>query len=260
MALLAKRKFVEAHLSLKSDDSVESDLLINHIFEPEFHQDIYKKPIDDALGTKGAFCLSDLSKIKRLPNRGLQPKYIDDENDLDSLIYIGMLDKFGVEKTSKDTSNVCALKSVSVRSGYVDFGGARSVSADFYKKNSKRAGVEKNDLLINSTGDGTIGRVAVYNSKHPAIVDGHITIVRFKDDILPWYVAAYLLSQKGQRQIYRYINGSSGQVEIYPQDIERLWIPGNDPKKIKEIGLKFKSAVEKYDQFQKELSIALSLI
>ncbi|QDP24300.1 hypothetical protein [Bradyrhizobium cosmicum] len=89
------------------------------------------------------------------------------------------------------------------------------------------------DLLINSTGDGTIGRVAVYDEQFPAVVDGHITIVRLKNPKLAWYIAAYLLSTQGQRQIYRYINGSSGQVEIYPVDIARLWVPFGEQENVK---------------------------
>ena len=145
-----------------------------------------------------------------------------------------------------------------MRAGFVDFGVARSVSEKFFETKKKRASVQKNDLLINSTGDGTIGRVAIYNANFPALVDGHITIVRFKNADLSWYVAAYLMSEQGQRQIYRYINGSSGQVEIYPQDIERLWIPGATDQIIKNIADKFRSAIKKYEEFQKELVGALS--
>jgi type I restriction enzyme M protein len=118
----------------------------------------------------------------------------------------------------------------------------------------------KNDVLINSTGDGTIGRVAVYNQEFPAVVDGHITIVRFKDKDLAWYSAAYLLSEQGQDQIYRYINGSSGQVEIYPQDIARLWIPPRPRDQMKQIGNKLRSACEKHNSFFSDMKAALRML
>lgn len=256
MALFVKRDFQDCYLDLKAEE--DGKAITNHIFEPEFHQKLYRGACEDAAKTAGAFRLGDLSKLSRAPNRGIQPSYIDDENDPESLTYVGMLNKFGKTVTSNETSNVCALKSVAIRSGYVDFGVARAVSDKFYQRTANRASVQQNDLLINSTGDGTIGRVAVYNASFRSIVDGHITIVRFKDKDLPWYVAAYLMSEQGQRQIYRYINGSSGQVEIYPQDIERLWIPGASPRTIKNVADKFRNAVKKYDEFQHEMANTLS--
>jgi hypothetical protein len=89
------------------------------------------------------------------------------------------------------------MKSAVVRLGFLDFGLARSVAREFYNARVARCSVKKNDLLINSTGDGTIGRVAIFDQDFPAVVDGHITIVRFKKPILAWYSAAYLLSEQG---------------------------------------------------------------
>lgn len=256
MALLKVRKFSECFLELRETTADLSP--VNHIFEPEFHQELYAGACMQAKQSEVSFRLNDLNKLERLPNRGNQPSYIDDEFDPDSLIFEGMLDKYGQRVTKGKTQNVCALKSISVRAGFVDFGVARAVPRAFYESKAEKCGVKKNDLLINSTGDGTIGRCAVYNADFPAVVDGHITILRFKDPNLSWYVAAYLMSKEGQQQIYRYINGSSGQVEIYPQDIERIWIPGATPHAVKNIADKYRSAVKRYEQFQSELTNTLS--
>lgn len=250
MALCTLTRFEDCYLQAKNND--EDIVIINHILEPEFHQEIYKGACENARLSPDSFRLGDLNYVKALPNRGTQPKYADDDNDPSSIIYIGMVDNRGNTVTDEQTSNICALKSVSIRQGYVDFGTARSVDKDFFDSKIS-ASVKKHDLLINSTGDGTIGRAAVYNADHPALVDGHITIVRFKNPHLAWYVAAYLMSPEGQNQIYRYINGSSGQVEIYPQDIERLWIPGSNDQTIEEVSMSYQNAVKKYEEFQLEI-------
>ena len=137
---------------------------------------------------------------------------------------------------------------------------ARSVSREFYDNNITRAGVQKNDILINSTGDGTIGRVAIFSYDFPALVDGHITIVRLNNPDLAWYVAAFLLSSDGQKQIYRYINGSSGQVEIYPQDIARLWVKPADNAKMHAVARVFQAACKKHNEFYRDLKAALNSI
>jgi len=171
-----------------------------------------------------------------------------------------MIKNDGSTVSDMETTNVCALKSISIRWGFIDFGVARAVDVEFFEKKKAKNSVKKGDVLINSTGDGTIGRVAVYNREHPALVDGHVTIVRFKEEKLAWYSAAYLLSSQGQRQIYRYINGSSGQVEIYPQDIARLWIPSRPEKTIETVSQKFSEAARKYQEFQSDLSSVLSMV
>ncbi len=254
MALFTKRPFSDVFLELDGDREA------NHIFEPEFHQDLYVDACVKARQLPGSFQLGDLTEVVRYPNRGSQPNYCDDESVPESLTYIGKINTDGTVITSDETSNICALKSVSIRWGFVDFGVARAVDHEFYQKKKKRNEAIWGDVLINSTGDGTIGRVAVYNRKHPALVDGHITIVRFKNTNLAWYTAAYLLSDQGQKQVYRYINGSSGQVEIYPQDIARIWIPKINGDKINAIAEQFQTASKKYEEFQSELSSVLAKV
>ena len=161
---------------------------------------------------------------------------------------------------AKKTRNVCAMKSAVIRRGFLDFDLARSVSRGFYLSKQARCAVQKDDLLINSTGDGTLGRVAVFDQEFPAVVDGHVTIARFHDPDLAWYTAAYLLSEQGQNQIYRYINGSSGQVEIYPQDIARLWIPPKTKSAMKKIADKLREACSKHSKFYVDMKAALSML
>jgi hypothetical protein len=183
------------------------------------------------------------------------------EEDPTSLEYEGMVRIDGsIMDDAEGTRNVCALKSNCIRWGYIDLALARSVARSWAESKGKRATVQRNDVLVNSTGDGTIGRVAVYDFDAPAVVDGHISIVRYKDENLAWYVAAFLLSPDGQRQLYRYINGSSGQVELYPQDIGRVWVPGSTEMKRKEIAGEFKRACSKHYDFYKDMRRALSLM
>ena len=59
-------------------------------------------------------------------------------------------------------------------------------------------------------------------------------------------------------RFYRYVNGSSGQVEIYPQDIERIWVKPASKKKIHRIYKKYKDACDKHDQFYRDLLSSLN--
>jgi hypothetical protein len=233
----------------------------NHILEPEFHQNKYVDPCVNTSNMKGAFQVGDKSLLSVSPHRGKQPQYANDEDDPSSLEYEGMMLPDGNRMDSNSgLRNVCALKSASIRLGYVDTSLARSVSREYYLRRKAKSGVKKHDFLVNSTGDGTIARVAVYPYSFPSVVDGHITIVRYSQPEMAWYVAAYLLSEDGQNQLYRYINGSSGQVELYPQDIARVWVKPADKKKISEISNLFENACAMHEAFYGKLNGALSKI
>lgn len=77
------------------------------------------------------------------------------------------------------------------------------------------------DVLINSTGVGTLGRVAMYRGPSEGVtVDSHVTIARPAERFLnPWYSMS-LLSKQGE--IERLGTGATGQAELRKSDIEAL--------------------------------------
>lgn len=88
-----------------------------------------------------------------------------------------------------------------------------------------KAFLGKNDILITSTGIGSTGKTAIYTEKESAITDGHITIVRLKPEINPYYVLSYLRCEYARRQMSRMERGTSGQIELYAEDLKNLLVP-----------------------------------
>ncbi|MDT8758672.1 restriction endonuclease subunit S [Sphingomonas psychrotolerans] len=86
-----------------------------------------------------------------------------------------------------------------------------------------RLTIRNGDVLINGTGVGTIGRAAPFLSDQPAIPDNHVTVVRVQH-VDPLFLSVFLNSPIGQLQVERMISGSSGQIELYPDDIRNLTI------------------------------------
>jgi type I restriction enzyme M protein len=95
--------------------------------------------------------------------------------------------------------------------------------------------LEKDDLLITSTGEGTIGRVATYHFEEPAVTDGHIAICRFQGGVNVQYVEEFLKSEYGQIQMLRYVSGSTGQTELLIDCVKGLRVPIPDPEIQKKI-------------------------
>ncbi len=79
---------------------------------------------------------------------------------------------------------------------------------------------------MNGPGVGTIGRVAAYLHECQAVPDNHVTVLRLRDELDPVYLSVFLNSIAGQLQVEQRLRGSSGQIELYPNDIAefRVWL------------------------------------
>jgi type I restriction enzyme M protein len=93
----------------------------------------------------------------------------------------------------------------------------------------KEAQIKLGDLLLASTGEGTLGKATVYDRNEQAIADGHVTIIRLARSLSPDYVAWYLRSDYGRRQISRLFTGSTGLIELTEDAVERILVlaPGS---------------------------------
>ena len=92
-----------------------------------------------------------------------------------------------------------------------------TVLSDVYER-LKDAQLREGDLLLASTGEGTLGKAAVYRMPNAAIADGHVTIIRLNEARYdPEYLAWYLRSDYGKQQIYRLFTGTTGLIEL-PED------------------------------------------
>ncbi|MGV0639108.1 restriction endonuclease subunit S [Mycobacterium kansasii] len=89
--------------------------------------------------------------------------------------------------------------------------------------------VKPGDVLINSTGVGTLGRVAMYLGAEPNLtVDSHVTIARPVDPSLnPWY-GMTLVSRRSEFE--RLGTGSTGQTELSRHDVgsQLMAVPATD--------------------------------
>lgn len=85
------------------------------------------------------------------------------------------------------------------------------------------------DLLWNSTGLGTVGRINRYSTKGIAfskvVVDSHVTIIRTSELINSMFVYYYLASPQIQESIEEMCTGSTKQKELNTSTIKNVLIP-----------------------------------
>ncbi len=131
------------------------------------------------------------------------------------------------------TSNIQIIKSGQAR-GYsnFDFSQKYYVAESFV---SDERNLQKGDILINSTGVGTAGRVTLFDLDGDFVVDSHITIVRIDNSkATPKYIM-YALANIGFKNIEAMANGQSGQIELTLPTIKSIRVPLPPLDKQKEI-------------------------
>ena len=140
----------------------------------------------------------ELGEVCELTQRGKSPKYSD--------------------------SGIQVIKSGQAR-GYFNFDFSKKyfVGHDFPVDHRL---LQKGDLLINSTGVGTAGRVTLFELDGQYLVDSHITITRLMPSMAnSRYVLYALANHYGFKGIEAMALGAGGQIELSLSTIRSLKIP-----------------------------------
>jgi len=157
----------------------------------------------DQLREMKAPSIKDVNTIDT--KRGISPKaedYVDEKDGYALVIKAGTcISKFGLVTEGSD---------------YVE--------KDVFDELSG-AHLQDGDVLLASTGTGTLGKAGVFNLGKPAIADSHVTIIRCDQaNIDPYYLADYLRVGAGAAQIVRLYTGSTGLIELAPEDVDRILV------------------------------------
>lgn len=139
--------------------------------------------------------ITTIDAISSLVTRGIAPKY-------------------------DDSSDQIVLNQKCIRDHTIDI----SLSRRHLPKKINEKWISKGDLLINSTGTGTLGRVAqVWFEANNMTVDSHVTIVRPKDPILQSYIGFWGLSHESEIEAQH--TGSTGQTELPRDRVKAMELP-----------------------------------
>ena len=88
--------------------------------------------------------------------------------------------------------------------------------------------MQDGDIVINSTGTGTLGRVGIYRSADnrvnlPIVPDSHVTVVRAYRSIHSFYLYAFM--KANQAELEKKGEGSTNQKELKPLTLKEMIIP-----------------------------------
>ena len=130
-----------------------------------------------------------LGEVCQMINRGVAPRYIDD-------------------------GGICVINQKCIRDHAINTDFARRHDLEAKKVNPERY-IQVGDVLVNSTGTGTLGRVAQVRQEpiEPTTVDTHVAIVRPQADKFFNDFFGYMLI-KIEEEITSSGEGASGQTEL----------------------------------------------
>ncbi|MDF7821167.1 restriction endonuclease subunit S [Runella sp. MFBS21] len=153
-------------------------------------------------------------------NEGLK-REIPEGWEVVELVGITTLLVRGISPTYIENDGIPVLNQKCIRNKTIDFSFARR--HHHVIKSAEAKLIQIGDILVNSTGVGTLGRVAIVKRLDESLttVDSHVTIVRINKDRANQLYIGYSLTEK-QSDIEQLGEGSTGQTELSRSNLEKL--------------------------------------
>ena len=145
-------------------------------------------------------------------------------NDICSFIHRGKSPKYSMVKKYPVVAQKC-----NQWSGF-SIEKAKFIEPQSISSYKKEYFLQNEDLMWNSTGLGTLGRMAIYyeelNPYELAVADSHVTVIRpYKQYIAPEYLYYYFASNTVQSVIEEKSDGSTKQKELATKTVQGYLIP-----------------------------------
>jgi len=182
---------------------------------------------------------SELEGAMRLDAEYYQPRYRNAVNAVHKYGSFCELSKIGKVLRGKNPtvysdSGIPVIRAIDLRD--------ITKTEDFLYADPKEALflLKKGDILISSIGEGSIGKVQVFQDTMKCATVSEVSVIR-TTNYSPYALATFLKTSYGYLQLERRITGSTGQLHLYPKDIATVivpLVPSSAQKTIEDIGIK----------------------
>ncbi|MBE5970696.1 MAG: restriction endonuclease subunit S [Lachnospiraceae bacterium] len=128
-------------------------------------------------------------------------------------------------KYKEQSSTLVFAQKCNLKKGGIDYSLAQYLDDSKLSKYDDSEFIRVGDIVINSTGTGTLGRVGFIDSlvAKPIVPDSHVTIVRSNDEIASFYI--FVLLKSLQPYLEKSGEGSTNQKELKPHTIQDIYVP-----------------------------------
>ena len=170
----------------------------------------------------------------RLDAEFYQPKYDDIEKILKSFETTSISSEYEIFKNngtnySNGIDDVGVIKTKQVTNQGVNVDGVESYFSKKVCEDNDSIFLENGDVIFASMGVGSLGKISlfIYDGEKKFVTDSTLKIYRAKENskVLPSVLCLFIQSSIGQEIIYKYVVGSTGIINIYDSDIDKIPIP-----------------------------------
>ena len=141
--------------------------------------------------------------------------------DITSKIGSGATPKGG--NASYKNEGISLIRSMNVHNGYFDYKGLAHIDGE-QASLLDNVNIESNDVLLNITGASVARCCVVPDDILPARVNQHVCILRCKDDILPMFLNAVLISDQYQAKLWNIAEAGATRQALSKEKIETFQI------------------------------------
>ena len=215
-----KQGKADLQITIKQTKSKILDLAIHGKLVPQNPNDEPASELLKRINLK-AEITCDNAQYEKIPENWCACKLVD----ICSFLSRGKSPKYSeYDKTYPVFAQKCNLKD-----GGISLEQARFLDPSTINKWNEVYKLQTGDILVNSTGTGTVGRTRLFNANclgnYPFVVpDSHVSVVRVVKSICPQYVYAYISSDSIQQYIEENLAGSTNQKELYIGVLENMHI------------------------------------
>ncbi len=132
--------------------------------------------------------------------------------------------KGSTPKYSPDATDYVVIKSGQARGNYNEFNFKKRAYLDLSKVKTIKT-LQKGDILINTTGVGTAGRVTLFDLDGNYVSDSHITTLRYDLNIYSKFYLLYFFVNFGFKRLESMAEGTGGQIELSMEMVKKIDIP-----------------------------------
>ena len=177
----------------------------------------------------------ELVKEKKIKKTKSLPEITDDEKPFDipdswEWVRLGDLGNYiqrgRSPKYDKNNTTHPIISQKCVQWDNISLEHAKYITEEFFEKLEEYRFVKKNDILWNSTGTGTVGRLNIVKEDLNHVpVDSHVTLIRTNDQVFSDYVYYYLMSPQIQNNLGDFLTGTTKQKELGLTNILKVEVP-----------------------------------
>lgn len=198
-----KDALLQAAMQGKLTEQLESDSSVDELVRKENINPLDEEDYPYFIPENWRF--AELGNLTSIPiKRGKSPKYVD---------------KSGI---------LVFAQKCNQKNGSISLYDAKYLDETIKHKYEQDNYLQGDDIVINSTGGGTLGRIGYISEeliKHslPIVPDSHVTTIRAKDNVLSRYI--YFFLKCNQSYLETMGVGSTNQTELRPDAIKELLVP-----------------------------------